>query len=575
MKVLTREQFLDLLDDEDVQELRERWSLPAAMPPDKRAPDFLERVHATSQTTLVQELLTLCTPTLLMLHDVLEVLVERAASLRTTGGLLVLNEELDLSPQAVNAALQWSPKHLKRHASTTWSELRRRFEEEIAPLLEMIAEKARVHVRSRQEDLMRSYMRSLGGRPMEIRKIVTAEFDEEWFRIYEEFVDKLRNLAQKLQAALPHSGELASVVEEAAEGHARNLQHYRYDRDRNDADSRSVSPFDLSPEEKELWKRFEEDVLFLSDTKETEALADVLRIDLFRHRPQLFELWVVAVIIRFFRRSGWSVELLGIALNDAGRVVWNINYAKSSKPVAVFTRRRDGVQAFLFYQLFRRGAARDDMPDIALLPSEDPAARPLLVADPKHSERRGYSLADYERVARRYESVFQADRTCVLEFYPRGNVRYSEKAELIADVAPGQPGVRLFVDRLREVVGSEPSVVAVIDVSGSFISRLPTVVEDLRRLLASGVPLADEVIWFSDVARVTDGLLDAIDSGSLQPPADVAGGGTSVVSALALLEERGLPAAVRLYSDGDFGAITLEQVKARLAPATVDVINPA
>ena len=73
--------------------------------------------------------------------------------------------------------------------------------------------------------------------------------------------------------------------------------------------------------------------------------------------------------------------------------------------MAKFVHRRDGTTFFLFYQLFRPGARRDDMPDIALLPSEHPDDRPIWIADPKHSERRGYSMRDYEAVARAHKRL--------------------------------------------------------------------------------------------------------------------------------------------------------------------------
>ena len=321
----------------------------------------------------------------------------------------------------------------------------------------------------------------------------------------------------------------------------------------------------IDDEEKEIWRRFVEDLLFLSDLEESSEVVDVLRMDLFRKRPQLYELWILVSILKFMRRAGYKVEMLSLRTTEGGRIVWNLNYARSSTAVARLLRASDSSEYFLFYQLFRPGERRDDMPDIALLPSDRAGDRPVWIMDPKHSERGGYALKDYQEVGLRYQATFTAQRTWIVEYFARPDLvvdnplSFAADVQLIRDVAPDRAGYAWLLRALEEFHGCPVgATLAVIDVSGSFLPYLNRVKDDLRKLRAEGVGLSDDIVWFGEKAARVEGCLAALEQDKLELPQDL-GGGTAVSPALvlveALLREASVVYAVRLYTDGEFGDI--------------------
>lgn len=574
----SREQFLELLDDEDLTALRRDWALPPVEVVRRDTPDFLAALDARSTTTLLREVLALHTPTLQMLRDVLGFLTRHAAPVRTTGSLLVLDEELDIAPQQVDSVLKWSDKVLRRTDEETWKDLQRRFEEEIVPLFDKVEEYGNVDVRRRQERVMDSYRRAMGGGSLEIRKVVTADFNERGVKLRKQYVTRLGELVEKLRAvsdrAAAGAGKaLLRNIGDLHDAHRRRLYDSRRDIDNADETShRSSSANEPTAADEEIWKRFVESVLFLSDVEESATAVDLLRMDLFRKRPQLFEVWVVVTILEQLRRLGFRIELLGLGTSDAGRTLWNLNYAKSSKPIARCSRARDGAECFLFYQLFRAGERRDDMPDLALLPSSDAGDRPIWILDPKHSERRGYQRRDYEEVGRRYHATFVPQRTWIVEFYPRPDlgdrnpIVFVEGAELIRDVSPGGSGLPYLLSALGELHrGPAATTMAVIDISGSFRDKLPRVVDDVRARAAEGMDLSDDVIWFSDSATLGTGFLDLLAG---RPMVHAGGGGTSFAPVLKLIEqldrEGGCATSLRIYSDGGFSDVSLDDALAQL-----------
>jgi PD-(D/E)XK nuclease superfamily len=223
----------------------------------------------------------------------------------------------------------------------------------------------------------------------------------------------------------------------------------------------------LSERDCEVWKLFAEDVLSLAEAEESASVVDLFRMDLFRKRPQLYEVWVVVAVLRFMRTAGYKVEMLTLLTTRTGRIVWNLNYAKSQAPIARLVRASDGSERFLFYQLFRPGERRDEMPDIALMPSRLQGDKPVWIMDPKHSERGAYSFSDYAEVGMRYQSAFSPLRTWIVEFYPRPELgvdnplAIAEGVELIRDGSPDGAGYKYLVNELRELHGSAVQTVAI------------------------------------------------------------------------------------------------------------------
>ena len=140
--------------------------------------------------------------------------------------------------------------------------------------------------------------------------------------------------------------------------------------------------------------------------------------------------------------------------------------------------------------------------------------------------------------------------------------------ELIRDVSPERAGYTCLLGRLREFHGNVGMTMAVVDVSGSFLSNLERVKENLRELRAQGTVLSDDIIWFSDTAIRTDGCLDALDEDTLGQPPNLAGGGTLFEPVLELLkplcQDVSSTVSLRIYTDAGFSDVPMDDALERL-----------
>lgn len=568
----SRQEFFDLLDDEDLAALWEKWKLPQTEKMSRNADAFTQAVDARSTTSLVREVFSLKTATLRMLRDLLTFLGGHQSAARTTGCHLVLDEEFDFSAQQVNAVLAWSDSALQRHPISTWDELRQRFRSDIIPLFNKIDKYGAVEELTDEVDLVEAYIESQAGSSPEMEETVNVRYNEDGVRARKEYDEKLRELDNKLDLAahadLPAGAkELLKDVTNLSRNHARQLEKDIL-RIRG-ADRRIRKGFSpkLTDDDHERWRRFVEGILFLSDIEESSSAVDILRMDLFRKRSQLYEVWIVVKIITLMKRIGCMDEMLSLHTTESGRVVWNLNYTKSGAPIARFVGR-DGTQSYLFYQLFRAGEVRANMPDIVLMPSNRPDDNPIWILDPKHSERRSYSLADYREVGQRYQSTFAPRRTWIVDYYSRpelgaDNPRLlADHVELIRDVSPTGGGYTYLLERLREFHGAPETTMAIIDISASFVGNFELVKADLDHLAAEGAVLADDIIWFSDGALQSSGCLDGLRQGTLTPPPELAGRGSQfgpVLQKLQQLHEVGLsPLSLRIYTDRAFNDVQID-----------------
>jgi hypothetical protein len=432
------------------------------------------------------------------------------------------------------------------------------------------------------------FFRDPGG-PQIIRNIVTVHYDHDGLRARQEYVKQLHDLNRKLAPVRDRdvdasARDLLTKIRNLSRDHDASLRGDQEDVERADRQSCPSSGLHLTDKDHEIWKRFVEDILSLSDLEESDAVVDLLRMDLFRKRPQLYELWILVAILGFMRRAGYKAEMLSLRTTESGRVVWNLNYSKSETAVARLFRSSDSSEYFLFYQLFRPGTSRDDMPDVALMPSDSAGGQPIWIMDPKHSERGGYALGDYEEVGLRYHRTFAPQRTWIVEYFPRPDLgtdnplSFAADVELIRDVSPGGAGYACLFARLQELHGCPAiATMAVVDVSGSFVSNLQSVKGDLRRLAAEGIVLSDDIVWFADRAACTSGCLKALEEDTLRPPPDL-GGGTRFGPAVDLLEgvyRDALPGySLRIYTDRGFDDISMDAALERLRRhGDVDVID--
>jgi hypothetical protein len=586
-KLRSRDDFLELLDADDVVQLWKRWQLPQLpkdVMPRSDSVEFRDAVERLSITTLVQEVLSIKSDTVTMLRDIIVCLSAFFTTLRTTGGLLVLDEEFGLGPQEIEATLQWSERSLKRQGASTWDRLLQEFVQEVKPFLERLASAADVSfrfewvprdiVKGYREDPFHTHLNRLARQPPPPKKIQIATWNADAVELCKIHEHQLSRLVKNL-TSLPEdrfSAEVAPLVAALrATLHRLGKAANPYANSGRADDRRlSSSRYTIASADRERWRRFQEEVLFLADIEESSGFADLLRLDLFRKRPQLYEVWCLTLLLDFFRRSGYRVELESTAINEVGRPVWTLNYAKSRQPIGKIENPLSGQRFWLFYQLIRKGNKRDEMPDIALLPSPDPDDQPVWIMDPKHSERCGYSTSDYQRVAQRYHAAFHPRETWIVEYYPRSEISrdpafsFGEGVELLLGVSPAGDGATVLKARLRQIHPPCPVTLAIVDVSSSFADSLDRVQADLRALLDAGVLLSDEAVVFAETARLVP-----TSSVSATKIEGIVGGGTRFRPVLDLLTEveakGGGLTTVRLYTDGQFSDISLAEAQELLS----------
>ncbi len=191
----------------------------------------------------------------------------------------------------------------------------------------------------------------------------------------------------------------------------------------------------------------------------------------------------------------------------------------------------------------KSGKSRDEMPDIALMPSRQPQDTPLWIMDPKHSERRAYSLSNYSEVGKRHQSVFSALRTWVVEFYPRPDLGIEnprvidEGVELVRDVSPDGAGSTYLINELHKLHGRPRQTVAMIDCSRSYEKSLRSAADGLRAFLVQGSLLFPDIIWFANTAARTHIDAGELERGSELCPPSGLGSGTNFGQAWNSLRE--------------------------------------
>jgi hypothetical protein len=136
-----------------------------------------------------------------------------------------------------------------------------------------------------------------------------------------------------------------------------------------------------------------------------EGFRDFVRTEFWFQRWRIYELWLLARLVRCLELRGAVIDLHGV--RDG---VWVVKYGRADRPIA--TARFPEGELNLHYQLFQAGDEGADMPDLVIMP---PAGRPLVVIDPKHG--RSYTRSRVEEVLHRYARHLQADLTAIVNYY--------------------------------------------------------------------------------------------------------------------------------------------------------------
>jgi hypothetical protein len=523
--------------------------------------------------------------TLLVLRDVFEILESFGIATRTTGCVFVLSNpanreertELAFSQQTVGAVCNWSRRNKWNHGCASLSQLRStwtRFHLDWQSLLR----RARPKRERGDIDLIATVT----------RRQMTYEPDQfsvdyDAARVLRHFADRVQQMAHSLteipDAKRPR--ELTDILRDA-----RNLSsgidvilaevHERSSPSRH----KTPEPPDMRVIERYTSPRFVkdfdkciEDIYSLSDLVHGEDVMDMLQINIWSGRPQLYEIWVLTTLCRWIRGRGYSVKLLKIEHSgDTSPFRWNLSYANESTPCAI-VGHRDGSDQFLFYQLHRSSG---DMPDISLLEDRNPSSPPVWSVDPKHSEKGRYKLPTYRATATRYRDSFGAKCSLVVEYFERSELggpnptEFGPRAKLIRDCRPGGNGLPILFSELAEFHPPISTVLICIDCSESFSSERQSAIVSLLASPANDErSLMRECICFAGSALIFDRLdtLSAARKDAFVIPTGLKSGTAAgpLFSAIEVLGARVRISEVVLLTDGVFDDAPIEDVIDRIA----------
>ncbi len=455
-------------------------------------------------------------PTLTLLREIFEILETFKITTKTTGCVFVLanpvnpeeRSELAFSQQTVGAVCNWSARNNWNRASHSLSDLQLNWMK-FRPNWQTLIQKARPTRRRRRHDVVQSYIRGEARYRPE-----RYHFDENAQKVLRYFGDRVESMANRLiqipdgkrprelSLILDDARKLINAVEDCL--HASRARYSpRNNRLKEPPDQSNIERY-VSQRFVSDFDKFLEDLYTLSDLLHGEDVVDMLRVDIWSTRPQLFEIWVLLRILSWLRDRGYDIDFLKTeSLGDQNPVKWNLSYSKESKPCAVLTDPQTGIKQYVFYQLH---GPSGDMPDISLLESSNPHSSPIWSVDPKHSEKGGYSRSDYQAPAVRYRDSFGAKLSVVVEYFDRlvlgdtNPIEFGPHARLIRSCRPRGNGLPLMLNELAKFHPKRSKVLVCIDFSCSFCPKRETALEELRQSFSSGhlTNVATECICFAE-----------------------------------------------------------------------------
>jgi hypothetical protein len=245
------------------------------------------------------------------------------------------------------------------------------------------------------------------------------------------------------------------------------------------------------------WQTFVEDVFLLAEHRETPEPDDLLRLELLKSRPQLFEVWLLSQVLAWYREWGCQIELLSLQSRKLPcwkAPIWRLSYANAKTPVARITSGT--AQWYLYYQLRRAGSGRDNMPDLALASGRTSDAPMLWIADPKYAERGSYTLKNYVQVGQQYKRDFVPHAVWVCEYFPRPKMiegfefDVEPGVKVLTQVQPGGRGLEILKSGMRNLHRSvTDGYILAVDCSVDFRPMLLSMEESLRAVMRDAVAL--------------------------------------------------------------------------------------
>lgn len=566
--------LIRFLTDEELQSLGAQIGLGEKIDEEQ----ILTATSSMPHYEVVRLFLKVASPTLLLLRQVFDALEILGVHARTTGCLFVLanpstpgeRTELVFSPQAVGMVAVWPIEKDWNRLVTSLQDLKRRWFAFKPVWDQLLYDSKGKWEQSDDLDVVESHIRR--------ERVYEEEYreDRDAQKVLAYFLNQIATFRSRLEAAA--QGTLPPEIESIMIASRQLLVAGERSRSRR---WKSKSPAKrperwllrryVNPRFVSDFDKFLEDLYLLADLIQGEGLLDLLRLDIWATRPQLYEVWVMLTVLRWFKSQGYKVQLRRAKdKSDGAPFEWDLAYSRDSRPCAAVCDSSSRPIGYLFYQLYRSSG---DMPDISMLKAADASSAPMWSLDPKHSPKGGYNLADYRHTAEKYRDSFGAKLSLVAEYFPRpwsNPTDFGNAAKLIVDCNPSGSGLPLLLAELETLHPPQTKRLAkqllCVDFSSSFANRRDNALEELwcRLRLSRENRFVEEYIGFAGNSVRIGGTTNWLRGGTLADPN--LNDGTSFASLYEVISnvvETTIVEKVILVTDGQF-EIALEVAKAQL-----------
>jgi len=484
-------------------------------------------------------------PTAIMLEDIIDFLERHGVSARTTGFILALDNstEVTLSTQEVNQVCSFSSKTLRKISNKTfqqiyndWHSLKLSWRKILSQSKHRTVWKENYNTKTYKLEnktncKAQQLLKCLISRSKELKNILNRISEAEHSQIIDNFladIDKQLGLCNEVNFSCPKLSKPCEKIDK------QTMHKHKYLID--------------------TLKQIKEDLCTIADLTESEKFFDILCLDLWSTRPQLYEVWLLTKILGWLEEcQGYQVSLLETKCNEHDRVVWHLYYAKASLPCAKISHNEKNW--FMYFQLYQKKSK--DMPDFCILTDLFPTGKPLVALDAKHSEKGSYTLNSYKNTAMRYRDSFGASLSLAIEYFPRTDlsqdnlIEFNEGVSLVKDARPKGKGLKVVFELLSEKFPVIISTIICIDYSSSFNSRRNQVFHETLNNLKEEIN--DTYVCFAETAIAKQGmklLLNTIELNEI--PESQLKDGTSLLPLIEKLKEINKFNQVILISDGEF-----------------------
>lgn len=554
--------ILKLMTQEEKDKFKKEFKLPA----DASNSEIIEKIQKLPRYETIRAFMNAGSSTLSLLQEIINILMSFNASIRTTGCVFILanpknpeqKTELAFSQQTIGMVCDLSTQTNWKRASGTLSNLQQTWKK-FKPVWKQLITKAKpTRKKSHRIDAIKTLIRN----QMTFHDRIVVDEDAQY--VLKHFFQTVENIEKKiLDIPVPQRPEeLAWMLTDINELKREADKCFKSTRSRGAKRlvklkieryvSRSfVQNFD----------KFTEDFYLLHDLINGESIIDLLQIDIWSNRPQLFEVWVLLKILNWLENRGYKVELQKSTNQSTEAFRWNLSYAKDSQPCAKVFDISQGLEQFIFYQLYRPSG---DMPDISLLETSDPSSDAIWSVDPKHSEMGSYSYANYQKTAIRYKDSFGAKSSIVVEYFLRTDlgssnpIVFKDGAKLISDCKPFGTGISIL---FKELAAFHPLIaqrLVCIDFSSSFRTTREDVLNNLRQDFQSNklTNISSDCICFAGESIVVDNFDKWLNSTELfgNRGYDLSDGtdSTPLITSISEYVKTKPIMEILLVSDGDF-----------------------